>query len=507
MLNIAQDGSLQLDINDFVGKSVAVLGISGSGKSNTVAVLSEEFLACGLPLTIVDPEGEFFGLKQKYEVLVVGQSENVDILAGVQDAAALAQFSIDHNLSMILDLSNFENADRDEFLSAYFERLWAVGFHLKKPYQIVLDEAHQVIPQMENTPLKNIITKIALRGRKRGIGIVSVSQRAAMVDKNILTQASILFLHRTVYPNDLKIYREIVPMEGKETNEAARNLQPGQAIVMANYAVGVCQVRERHTYHGGSTPTFGGDNGHARPEFQKIDTALLETLQEMMGQPEREAEALLDERANLAQRLADVTHQRDELQATVEELRARENRPHVAVRLKAPDWEQERASLLNQVAELQRTVDELEKPASPKIQLPMPTVETDNLKPNIVKRMITKQQRQFDDLLQKILALRSSDRDVLLWFMTLEDSGDQNFYDVPTIAKHIGQRVSTMMSAPPVALSRLGMLQRKTRREDRAFVYKAQIHSHLAQEFPNLDIGLLRQLIQQEILKKASTKP
>lgn len=45
---------VQLDINAFIGKSVALLGITGSGKTNTAAVLIEELLGQGLPMTIVD---------------------------------------------------------------------------------------------------------------------------------------------------------------------------------------------------------------------------------------------------------------------------------------------------------------------------------------------------------------------------------------------------------------------------------------------------------------------
>jgi DNA helicase HerA-like ATPase len=55
---------LSLEVQAFVGRSVAVLGITGSGKTNTAAVLIEELLTQGLPMTIVDIEGEYWGLNQ-----------------------------------------------------------------------------------------------------------------------------------------------------------------------------------------------------------------------------------------------------------------------------------------------------------------------------------------------------------------------------------------------------------------------------------------------------------
>jgi DNA helicase HerA-like ATPase len=65
-MNIAE--GLELAVADLIGQRIAVLGISGSGKTNTVAVLAEELLL-QLPMTIVDIEGEYFGLKEKFDLL------------------------------------------------------------------------------------------------------------------------------------------------------------------------------------------------------------------------------------------------------------------------------------------------------------------------------------------------------------------------------------------------------------------------------------------------------
>ena len=78
-LHIDIDQRIQMPLKSFIGESVAVLGIRGSGKTNTAAVLIEELLTGGLPLTIVDIEGEYWGLKEKFEILVIGRSPNADI--------------------------------------------------------------------------------------------------------------------------------------------------------------------------------------------------------------------------------------------------------------------------------------------------------------------------------------------------------------------------------------------------------------------------------------------
>jgi len=65
-LNLDTNNILNLQTQDLIGRCVAVLGISGSGKTNTAAVLVEELLSSGVPMTIVDIEGEYWGLKEKY---------------------------------------------------------------------------------------------------------------------------------------------------------------------------------------------------------------------------------------------------------------------------------------------------------------------------------------------------------------------------------------------------------------------------------------------------------
>src|SRR4051812_46251252 len=109
MLNLDTANILQLDAATLVGRSVAVLGITGSGKTNTAAVIIEELLANGFPMTIVDIEGEYWGLKERFEILVAGRGEHVDVQAGLEQAgleqaAALAKLSVSQRISIILDV-------------------------------------------------------------------------------------------------------------------------------------------------------------------------------------------------------------------------------------------------------------------------------------------------------------------------------------------------------------------------------------------------------------------
>src|SRR6266496_4827195 len=139
-MNIDAEGILHLTTDSFVGKSTALLGITGSGKTNSAAVLIEELLSNGLPMTICDIEGEYYGIKQRHTVLVAGRSEQSELLIGPENAAHVAEISLTRGISVILDLSEYTQEESYEFLSAYFTRLWEIAGKERKPYQIVLEE-------------------------------------------------------------------------------------------------------------------------------------------------------------------------------------------------------------------------------------------------------------------------------------------------------------------------------------------------------------------------------
>jgi len=122
MLNISSE--IKLDLKKVIGKCISVLGITGSGKTNTSAVILEEMLKYKYPMTIVDIDGEYWGLKQQFELLVVGKSKNVDIEVNVEHARQIAEMSISKNIPVILDMSGFLYEDTYEFLLNYMEEIW-----------------------------------------------------------------------------------------------------------------------------------------------------------------------------------------------------------------------------------------------------------------------------------------------------------------------------------------------------------------------------------------------
>jgi len=273
-LSISRD--LNLDLEDLIGQCIAILGIRGSGKSNTAGVIFEELLQNNYPLSIVDIEGEYFGLKEKYEVLVVGTGEGVEIEIDAHCAGEIAQVSMEQNVPIVLDLSGFLSEERTEVLKAYLSSLWNLAGSYRKPYMIGIEEAHEFIPQGVKHELKEMIARIALRGRKRGLGGIVVSQRSAKVDKDVLSQAGMLFLHRVVHEVDMRVYSELLPWRKTEVKEIINSLDTGDCIYVNGDSIKPIYVRERSTFHAGFTPSLEVVKS---PELRSVSASILETIE------------------------------------------------------------------------------------------------------------------------------------------------------------------------------------------------------------------------------------
>lgn len=258
-MNIDTLGMLQLTPQDMMGQLVAVLGIRGSGKSNTAAVLMEELLEAGVPVQIIDIAGEYYTLKQRYpHVTVVGRGiyNTADIAIHSGNSKAIARKSYQNGASVVIDVSGMPSEPRLPILLDYLTEIWNESVVHRVPTVIFLEEAHNWIPQRGKTDLSPLLVDIACEGRKRGLSMVMIGQRSARIDKDVLTQADLAFLHRVRHPSDMKVYQEIMARNYRQTQMMVTKLKPGAALVLEGERVTRYQMRLRHTEHVGTTPTI-----------------------------------------------------------------------------------------------------------------------------------------------------------------------------------------------------------------------------------------------------------
>jgi hypothetical protein len=264
-----------------------VTGKSGSGKSNTASVVIEKLLDRGFPVLIVDIDGEYYGLKEKYEILHVGDDDECDIQVSAEHAEKIADMALRNNVPIILDVSSFlDESEAADLLTEVAKQLFAKEKKLKKPFLLVVEEVHEWIPEGGGLgECGRMLIKVGKRGRKHGLGIVGISQRPADVKKDFITQCDWLCWHRLTWRNDTKVVKRVL---GGEYADAVEDLGDGEAFLATDWAESVqrVQFQRKRTFDAGATP---GLEDFERPDLKSVSEDLVGELQSIT-EDERERE-------------------------------------------------------------------------------------------------------------------------------------------------------------------------------------------------------------------------
>lgn len=254
-----------------------VTGKSGSGKSNSVSVITEELLGAGYNLLIIDTEGEYFGLKEQYEVLHVGRGDRCDVELDRERAGKIAEITLRHNVPVILNVSDILDQDEAKaIISDVVERLFVLEGDYKKPFLLIVEEMQEYLPQSGGKDdLSKLLLRVAKRGRKRGLGLCGISQRPSAVDKDFITQCDWMVWHRLTWQNDVEVVRKIL---GSEVADDISDLDDGQAYLLTDWDDDVSQVqfRRKKTFDAGATP---GLEDYERPSLKRIGEDLVRELE------------------------------------------------------------------------------------------------------------------------------------------------------------------------------------------------------------------------------------
>lgn len=303
-------------VNVLTGRGF-ITGKSGSGKSNTAGKFCEEILEQGYPLLIIDTEGEYYGLKEQYELLHVGADEECDLQVGKEHSQKIAELALEENVPIILDVSGYiETSEVNQLVHDTCKALFDKEKKLKKPFPILVEEAHEWIPEQgrrgEDGEVTQMLIRIGKRGRKRGLGLCALSQRPASVDKDYITQCDYRIWHRLDYETDLKVVKRVL---GKKYPDIVKELDTGQAIVEADFLEeDRMQVKflRKDTFDAGATPDL---EDFERPELKSVSSDLVGELEEI-SEKEQKRQDRITELENEVERLEEeVEEKEDELEA------------------------------------------------------------------------------------------------------------------------------------------------------------------------------------------------
>ncbi|MEM2954496.1 MAG: DUF87 domain-containing protein [Candidatus Nanoarchaeia archaeon] len=244
----------ELPVNELLTGRTALIAQSGAGKSWLIGVICEKLSKINAGFCLIDTEGEYYSLKEKFDLLWVANNKNADLDIATLLTKNLEEFCekiIDHSISVIFDVSEILNSK--EAVAMLAKNLFSAASKIKKPYLLIIEEADKFIPQNKDS-LKEV-EEISKRGRKRGLGLLIATQRPSIVNKNVLSQCNNQILGKLTIENDLKAV-DLFFSSRKELEDLPK-LNPGEFFVMGfNQTKTKIRSAERETFHSGFTPTF-----------------------------------------------------------------------------------------------------------------------------------------------------------------------------------------------------------------------------------------------------------
>ncbi len=211
---------------DTVTQTIAILAKRRVGKSYLMRRLAEQQLfAADQQIVIVDPKGDQWGIRSSADgkgpglpVVILG-GERGDVPLEASAGELVAKLVVEQHVSILLDLSLFRKHEVATFMTAFLENLYRLKARevYRTPVMLVIDEADAVAPQKPQRGEERMLgaaEDIVRRGGQRGIGCVLVTQRSAVLNKNVLTQAQVLIALRTIAPQDLAALNAWIDVHG-----------------------------------------------------------------------------------------------------------------------------------------------------------------------------------------------------------------------------------------------------------------------------------------------------
>ncbi len=279
----------------YVTSTGGVLAVRGAGKTNASRLMAEQMFDAGYPFVAIDPVGSWYGLRAGRDgtsrgglpVFIFG-GKHGDVPLTRESGDLVADVIVDQRLACVVDLTEFNTeADKKYFLLKFATRLFKRN---TEPLHLFLEEADDYIPQKpmrDELHLKRAWENIVRRGRSRGLGMTLITQRSAVVNKDVLTQVENLFVLRTTGPQDIKAVSEWVKYHAVDSSmlESLSSLEDGEAWIWSPHLLKEFKrfrFNLSQTFDSGATPK--GKKGRLVATLLDVDVGklkgrILETIE------------------------------------------------------------------------------------------------------------------------------------------------------------------------------------------------------------------------------------
>lgn len=285
---------------DAVTQTFAFLARRGAGKTYGASKLAEEMLELDAQIVVLDPIGNWYGLRlaadgkgKGYSIPVFGGLRG-DIPLEPHAGALVADLVVDRGLSVVLDVSMFRKGDRKRFATDFAEQLFHRKKSAKSALHLFVEEAQVFVPQRamgDEARMLGAFEDLVKLGRNFGIGVTLISQRPQSVNKDALNQTECLVVLQTNGAQERKAIREWIVDQGMSVPnlvEELPSLKKGEAWIWS--PSWLCTTKRVHiakkrTFNASATPEVG--KAEVTRELAPVD---LEAIRKAMATVIEEAE-------------------------------------------------------------------------------------------------------------------------------------------------------------------------------------------------------------------------
>lgn len=278
-----------IDLPSLTKTRMLVQASSGGGKSHAIRRLIEQ-TAPHIQQLIIDPEGEFATLREKFDFLIAAPS-GADAVATPQTAALLARRLLEAGVSAVLDIYELKAHERQLFVKRFGDALVNAPRELWHPVLLVIDEIHVFCPQIGSAESSQAVIDLATRGRKRGICLIGATQRLSKLHKDAAAELQNKLIGRTGLDVDVQRASEELGMSKRDAMLELRNLEPGEFFAFGpalSRSVERIQVGKVITTH----PQSGSGAMKAPPAPSPKLRSQLAKLADLQQEAEQEARTI-----------------------------------------------------------------------------------------------------------------------------------------------------------------------------------------------------------------------
>lgn len=287
---------------------IGIIGTTGAGKTYSAGTAVERILARNGRVIIPDPLGVWWGMAlssdgkrpspwREREKLVIFGGEHGDLPINEQHGALIGETVAGMAESAIIDLSGFgTKAAEVRFMLAFLTALYRHASN--EPVHLIFDEADMWAPQQERDKgeapkLLGMMETVIRRGRVRGFIPWLITQRPAVLNKNVLSMIDGLVALKLTSSQDRNaigawIEGQADREEGKRILASLPSMQQGEGVVWVP-ARGVLETAKfpvKATFDSSRTPKRG-----EKREWRDLKPLDLDSLKGRLTAIEEETKA------------------------------------------------------------------------------------------------------------------------------------------------------------------------------------------------------------------------